>query len=150
MTVDNPYQAPEAAIASADTAPPNGQGWKWILFGFSGRIPRSTFWYASIGMMVVYGVLFAIMGGITAATADSSGAGAGGAILPLLMLVLYVPLLIASLAVSIKRWHDRGKSGWWVLIGLVPIIGGLWALVETGFLPGTAGPNRFGTDPLVP
>jgi uncharacterized membrane protein YhaH (DUF805 family) len=55
-----------------------------------------------------------------------------------------------SLAVSIKRWHDRNKSGWWVLISLVPFIGWLWALIETGALPGTIGPNEYGLDPLGP
>ena len=49
-----------------------------------------------------------------------------------------------SLAISVKRWHDRGKSGWWVLIGFIPIIGGLWALIETGFLGGDPGPNQYG------
>jgi uncharacterized membrane protein YhaH (DUF805 family) len=66
-------------------------------------------------------------------------------ILSLLTLLVIWP----SLAVSIKRWHDRGKSGWWVLIALVPLIGGLWALIETGFLPGTSGTNQYGPDPLA-
>jgi uncharacterized membrane protein YhaH (DUF805 family) len=56
--------------------------------------------------------------------------------------------LIPSIFVHIKRFHDRDKSGWWVLIGLVPIIGALWLLIELGFLAGTPGPNRFG--PPVP
>lgn len=53
-----------------------------------------------------------------------------------------------TLAVASKRWHDRDKSGWWSLIGLVPVVGALWLIVENGFLPGTAGRNRFGPDPL--
>ena len=52
--------------------------------------------------------------------------------------------LIPSIIVYIKRFHDRDKSGWWVLIGLIPIIGGIWLLIELGFLKGTPGPNRFG------
>ena len=52
--------------------------------------------------------------------------------------------LIPSVIVYIKRFHDRDKSGWWVLIGLIPIIGPIWLLVECGFLKGTPGPNRFG------
>ncbi len=54
-----------------------------------------------------------------------------------------------GLAGQVKRWHDRDKSGWWVLIVLVPLIGQIWALVVTGFLAGTPGPNRFGADPRV-
>src|SRR5680860_792339 len=52
--------------------------------------------------------------------------------------------LIPAILVDIKRWHDRDKSGWWMLIVLVPIIGWIWFIVELGFLKGTPGPNRFG------
>jgi uncharacterized membrane protein YhaH (DUF805 family) len=54
-----------------------------------------------------------------------------------------------SLAIYVKRWHDRGKSGWWVLIVFVPIIGYLWLLIECGFLAGDDGPNEYGPDPLT-
>ena len=53
--------------------------------------------------------------------------------------------LIPAIIVHIKRFHDRDKSGWWVLIGLIPIIGAIWLLIELGFLKGTPGPNRFGS-----
>jgi uncharacterized membrane protein YhaH (DUF805 family) len=61
---------------------------------------------------------------------------------------MLVQLLVVwpAVAVSVKRWHDRNKSGWWVLINLIPIVGALWTLVENGFLRGTPGPNRFGDD----
>jgi uncharacterized membrane protein YhaH (DUF805 family) len=59
-------------------------------------------------------------------------------------------LLLAwpTIAISVKRWHDRDHSGWWVLVALVPIVGWLWMLVANGFLQGTPGANRFGADPL--
>ena len=47
-------------------------------------------------------------------------------------------------AIMTKRWHDRGKSGWWWLISFVPIIGGLWMMIELGFLPGEDGTNDYG------
>ena len=56
--------------------------------------------------------------------------------------VLWWPLV----ANSIKRWHDRDKSGWWFLIVFVPFIGVAWAIIEKGFLPGTPGANRFGDE----
>jgi len=62
-------------------------------------------------------------------------------------LAVSVIAIWVGLAIQIKRWHDRNKSGWWVLINLVPIIGPLWALVEVGFQRGTVGPNRYGPDP---
>lgn len=52
------------------------------------------------------------------------------------------------LAVQVKRWHDRGKSGWMALVYFIPLIGGFWILIECGFLSGTAGPNQYGPDPL--
>ena len=64
-----------------------------------------------------------------------------------LYLALYAPMLWVSLAVSVKRWHDRDMSGWWILSGLVPLIGGIVAIIQTGFLRGTVGDNRFGPDP---
>jgi uncharacterized membrane protein YhaH (DUF805 family) len=63
------------------------------------------------------------------------------------ILVLYVPMIWISLAVQIKRWHDRDKSGWWVLIGMIPCIGPIWAFVECGCLRGSFGPNGYGPDP---
>ena len=65
-------------------------------------------------------------------------------------LIVNLLLVWPALAVSVKRWHDRDRSGWWVLLNLVPVIGWLWALIDNGFLRGTAGPNRFGEDPLAP
>jgi uncharacterized membrane protein YhaH (DUF805 family) len=58
-------------------------------------------------------------------------------------------MLYSVFAVYAKRWHDRDKSGWWSLIILVPIIGGIWFLVECGILPGTPGANQYGPDPLA-
>ena len=51
------------------------------------------------------------------------------------------------LAVFTKRWHDRDKSGWMVLINLIPFVGVLWTLIECGFLDGTQGPNKYGASP---
>ena len=55
---------------------------------------------------------------------------------------------MVSLAADVKRYHDVDKSGWWVLILLVPVVGFVWFLIECGFQRGTSGPNRFGPDPL--
>jgi len=60
------------------------------------------------------------------------------------ILLLFWP----SIAVQVKRWHDLDKSGWWVLANLVPIIGGL-IFIGIGFIRGTRGNNRFGSDPAA-
>ncbi len=111
--------------------------WKDLLLSFDGRINRAKFW---IGIAAIWAVLWLIA--IVAGMANSS-------ILWTIFVVLSLVVIWPSLALSIKRWHDRGKSGWWILIGFVPLIGGLWALIETGFLPGTPGTNQYGPDPLA-
>lgn len=69
------------------------------------------------------------------------------------MSIFYIPyvlyslaIFIPSLAVTVRRLHDTDKSGWWVLVGLVPLIGGIALLVFT-VLDGTSGSNSYGEDP---
>jgi uncharacterized membrane protein YhaH (DUF805 family) len=104
------------------------------LFSFHGRIGRGEWWGISIVAAVVSVVAYLVF---------SSEAPA---VVIVLAALVYLVLLVISLATSVKRWHDRDKSGWWILINLVPIIGGLWSLIEQGFLAGTEGENRFGAE----
>jgi len=60
--------------------------------------------------------------------------------------LVWLVWLWTLLAVFVKRWHDRDKSGAWMFINLVPVIGWIWTLIECGLLPGTRGPNRYGAD----
>jgi uncharacterized membrane protein YhaH (DUF805 family) len=95
-----------------------------------GRISRKPYWLAILPLIVGYGIA-----DVMTESADEAVAGLGF----IIMLVLLWP----SLAVQIKRWHDRDKSGWWQLISLIPIVGPLWAFIELGFLKGTSGANRY-------
>lgn len=108
----------------------------WQMYvGLSGRIGRRDFWlYGVLALLVVGMVLMALLE-IAGFYPDRSERIAN--------LIIAWP----AIAVSVKRWHDRDKSGWWVLIVLVPIIGQLWALIDNGFMPGTRGANRFGGEP---
>ena len=65
----------------------------------------------------------------------------------LLSVVAVVAYFWMGLAVSVKRWHDRGKPGVWVFIVFLPLIGPLWAFIELGFLRGDEGPNPYGAPP---
>jgi uncharacterized membrane protein YhaH (DUF805 family) len=111
--------------------------WGEFLFKFDGRINRAKFW---IGVAIMYVVPWVLL--IIAAAINSSFVWI---LVSLIVLVMIWP----GLAISIKRWHDRDKSGWWILIGLIPLVGPIWALIETGFLPGTEGTNQYGPDPLA-
>lgn len=65
------------------------------------------------------------------------------------VVVIFILISWASLAITVKRWHDRDKSGWWILISLIPFIGGIWALIENGFLDGDYGANEYGQSPKL-
>ena len=124
------------------------------LFSFDGRLNRAKFWLiliaTDIAVFVLLAILVAVIGGSMTMGEDGSMPSMGaGVIGNLVALVIFVAAVWIGLAVGVKRYHDRGKSGWWVLIVLVPVIGGLWYLIECGFLRGTIGPNAYGPDPVA-
>ena len=132
---DNPYQAPRAAVADQKS---DAEGERLelrdILLSMEGRIPRKVFW--------LYGMLPIVVGALIVAVIESVTN-----LKPWLSTIYNLALIWPALAITVKRWHDRDKSGWWVLLNIVPILGPIWALVENGFLRGTEGENRFGGDP---
>ena len=116
-----------------------------IFLSFNGRLRRSHFWLGMVILWVVQCVIVMalVMPAISAAAAGGRAPGPLALVGDLLLLALVWP----GLAIQVKRWHDRDKSGWWVLINFVPIIGFFWLLIECGILDGTPGPNRFGPSP---
>jgi uncharacterized membrane protein YhaH (DUF805 family) len=107
-----------------------------LLLGLQGRVSRRTFWCVGIiglGLLQLYLVALLDIAGASESLADGLPSA----------LVLW-----PAIAVTAKRWHDRNRSGWWVLINLVPVVGSLWTLLQCGLLKGTRGTNRFGPDPL--
>ena len=121
-----------------------------LLFGFQGRTNRAKFWLVALGIFVVEAILFAMLGSNVAMSDDPQEALARMGPVTSIVLVLFGILVTwISIAVGIKRFHDRNKSGVWVLIIFVPVIGSLWYLIECGFLKGTTGPNNYGPDPLA-
>jgi uncharacterized membrane protein YhaH (DUF805 family) len=99
---------------------------------FTGRAPRSEYWYF---------VLFQAVVGVVAAAI--SRAIDLNLVSTLVELLLFLP----SLAVGIRRLHDIDRSGWWTLLGFVPFIGWIM-LIIWACTKGSLGPNRFGPDPL--
>ncbi len=120
-----------------------------------GRIPRKGFWLGFLVLLIISWILqfiaFAAFGismmGDPNATPEQAMQQMSGMMIPLGIVLLLT--LWPTICLYAKRWHDRDKSGWWSLILLIPIIGGIWMLVELGFLRGTDGPNRFGPDPIA-
>src|SRR4051812_20772430 len=114
MSSGNPYQSPTTSNVSAPGAFQGDQSLSTLLFGFQGRIPRRIFWAITLGTQILFYLLLFIVG-----TIFEQGSIIGG----VMILATYIPMFWICLAAQIKRWHDRDKPGWWVLISLVPLIG---------------------------
>jgi uncharacterized membrane protein YhaH (DUF805 family) len=104
---------------------------------FNGRASRPEFWFWALFQFCLL-MIIVVVGGIISAILPT----VGSVIMILGYLVVVFGLLLPSLAVSVRRLHDTDRSGWWVLIALVPF-GNIVQLVFM-CLPGTPGPNRFG------
>lgn len=111
---------------------------------FSGRSRRKEYWMFFLFNLGVALVLNIVLGGAIL-SGDEGGAAMGGA--GVIVILLYVLLtFIPGLAVTVRRFHDQDKSGWMVLLALVPLVGSV-ILIVFMCLEGTRGANRFGPDP---
>jgi uncharacterized membrane protein YhaH (DUF805 family) len=109
-----------------------------LLFSFSGRIGRGQYWLGYFVQLALAALSWMCL---------LTGQANGNILLMLVPIVLLIPVLWMALAVMAKRYHDRDKSAWWILIAFIPIIGGIWQLIELGLLRGTDGTNQYGPDP---
>jgi uncharacterized membrane protein YhaH (DUF805 family) len=105
---------------------------------FSGRSRRKEYWM----FILLYVAAIIAAGTVETMLALGNMIGFYGPLTLLVVLGFFVP----SLSVAIRRLHDTGRSGWWLLLGFVPIIGGIVLLVFM-VLEGTRGPNEYGPDP---
>jgi uncharacterized membrane protein YhaH (DUF805 family) len=123
---------------------------------FRGRSRRREFWMWVLFVWIVAFVvaLFDTLlgyGGTSVSTLDGAGLNwssygwtSNGPLVPIWSLITLIP----GLAVSVRRLHDLDKSGWWLLLLLVPMIGVI-VLIVFWAIEGTRGQNRFGPDPLA-
>ncbi|MCW8327390.1 DUF805 domain-containing protein [Photobacterium sp. SDRW27] len=111
---------------------------KWALFSFQGRMRRRDYWLYSLPVMLVF------LPVVIYTSPENTG---DNVVLNLLSLVIFGFVFWASAALNIKRLHDRNKSGWWIIVTFLPIIGPIFVIIELGILDGTKGPNQFGEDP---
>lgn len=142
---------------------------------FSGRSRRKEFWMYTLGVFIVFFILFVLMlitGGSAIMSAASNPAASGGAlaamgVFGIVIGLLWLAILIPSLAVAVRRLHDTDRTGWWValpigiavLTGIVGSGSTLGTILNLLYLAsailllvfycidGTKGPNRFGEDP---
>ena len=121
---------------------------------FSGRARRKEYWlwflFYLVGAIVVMYLDTALGLAPEPQTVSEFGDGTaavgvsfqGGILTWIFIAAMFIP----NLAVGIRRLHDTGKSGWWLLIGLVPLIGAI-VLIVFFVQSGTPGPNEYGPDP---
>ncbi len=105
---------------------------------FSGRAQRAEYWYFVLFYLIIIFVL-AFIDALTGTFNDESGAG-------LLSGLFSLALFIPSIAVGVRRLHDTGRSGWWLLLGLVPLIG-LIVLIIFMIQDSQPGANAHGPNP---
>lgn len=98
---------------------------------FNGRARRSEFWY-----FVLFNSVISLAVGLVAGLIGISW----------LTYIYSAALLLPSLGVAVRRLHDIGKSGWWLLISFIPLIGGIWLIILM-VKEGNLGTNAYGPDP---
>ena len=105
---------------------------------FSGRARRMEYWYFVLFNLIVY-VVLSLIDALLGTFNVIQGVG-------LLSGLYALAVLIPTLAVHVRRLHDIDRTGWWILISFIPLIGTIVLLVFA-LMPGTPGSNRYGSDP---
>jgi uncharacterized membrane protein YhaH (DUF805 family) len=97
---------------------------------FSGRSSRAAYWWWFLFVVIVDVIAYAISAAIKA---------------PILYYLVALAFLVPNLAIGVRRLHDTGRSGWWILIGLIPFVG--WIVLLVFYLMPSEGPNQYGQAP---
>ena len=92
---------------------------------FNGRSRRSEYWWSSLSISIIGAIVSVILGDLA--------------------FIWSLAILVPSIAVSVRRLHDVGKSGWWYLIGLVPLVGFILLLIWN--CTDSTEDNQWGTNP---
>lgn len=96
---------------------------------FNGRAGRPEYWWFVLAMVIASLVVSLVLGDIVA-------------------LLLHLALLLPSISAGVRRMHDMGKSGWFLLVSLIPLVG--WIIVIYWLAQPTVGPNEYGEGPALP
>jgi len=109
---------------------------KYAVFG--GRARRKEYWFFVL-FNFIFAVVLAFIDGMIGTFNVETGYG-------VLSGIYGLAVLIPGIAVTIRRLHDTDRSGWWLLICFIPLIGAIWLLVLL-VIDGTSGQNQYGPDP---
>lgn len=115
--------------------------WKSVVVdnyaNFDGRARRSEYWYFVL-VQVIISFILQLLDLVLVAAADLPVAPLGT--------LFGIAMLVPGLAVAVRRLHDTGRSGWWLLVALIPILGWIY-IIYLYVIEGTQGPNEYGEDP---
>jgi len=106
---------------------------------FEGRAARPEYWWWVL-FVVLAGVILRIVGALVLGVDSGGGSVLSG--------LFYLAVFLPGLAVAARRLHDTDRTGWWLLLALIPVIGSL-VLLYFMVQPGTNGPNQYGTAPAM-
>jgi len=140
MATENIYSTPEAILEVQDQT--REQYYEPKMMSFSGRIGRVRYLAYALGMYLLFG---SALGGVAAIATLMPKSVANGLLL-MLMSVAYIGLIVYFFSLAKRRLNDIDISGWFVLVGLIPIVNFVFGLVLL-FWPGTPAVNRFGPMP---
>lgn len=105
------------------------------LLKFDGRIRRMGWWIAGLGMSLVSGVVNDIR------DRDVS------LIVTVVFAIIAFVIWLIGISLSVRRWHDLNRSGWWMFVNIIPVFGWIYSLIMLGFMPGDQGSNNYGPPP---
>ena len=100
---------------------------------FNGRARRKEYWMFTLFFMIIYYAIVAIGGVLNSSTVI------------MIALVFAIGVLVPSIAVGVRRLHDTGKSGWYLLLGIVPVAN--FYILYLLVIESTPGPNEYGDNP---
>ncbi|MBC2107652.1 DUF805 domain-containing protein [Listeria innocua] len=116
---------------------------------FSGRAPRSAYWYVVVWNVIIFAVLYflALIFGISIFMESALGGtgitSSGGALFMIVLVWLYLlAILLPTISLMVRRLHDSGKSGLYLLLDLIPFVGSIIMLVFMCLE--SDGPNQYG------
>ncbi|WP_298495405.1 DUF805 domain-containing protein [uncultured Maritimibacter sp.] len=120
---------------------------------FSGRSRRAELWWFVLFCFIANLVLSVVDSFLFGATTETGSLATGDYSFssqtdtPILSMIFALATLIPSIAVGVRRMHDINRSGWWLLIWFIPLVG--WIILIVWYAKaGDRGPNRFGPDPI--
>lgn len=108
--------------------------------GFEGRARRKEYW-----MFYLINVLIGLVFGVITVASGNTGSETAINIVLIIYLIYTLAVLIPGLAVTVRRLHDTGRSGWWIISGFIPVLN--IVLLVFMFLDSDAGDNEYGANP---